>query len=319
MNLDRLDRKILLALDENARQPLSAIAKKVRLGSDLVEYRVRKLLDEGIIRHFSAQIDSSKLGLGVYKTFIRRKNNQKRNIEFINYLNKNDSTHWISEWYGQWDLIFSLTAKSAKDFQVERNKIFQIFSDEIISFDTAVSGNIMRYSKGYLLDKEGIELPYGHSEETVRVDELELKILNILSTNARISYLDLAENLSSTPAIIKYRIEKLEKLKVIAGYRLQLDYSNSSQLVFKLLISPATFNPKLADEIEMFCKLHPNITCFISQLANYSFEIEAEVSHYNEFHSLIDKFRATFDSKIKSVEHLLLRRDHFHRISRSAL
>ena len=49
------------------------------------------------------------------------------------------------------------------------------------------------------------------------------------------------------------------------------------------------------------------------------FEIEAEVSHYDEFHILIDKFRATFDSKIKSVEHLLLRKDYFHRISRSAL
>lgn len=319
MKLDRLDRKILLALDEDARQSLSSIAKKVRLGSDLVEYRVRKMVDEGIIKHFSAQIDSSKLGLGVYKTFIRRKNNQKRNLEFINYLNKNDSTHWIAEWYGQWDLIFSLTAKTAKEFQAERNKIFQIFADEIISFDTAVTGDILRYSKGYLLEKEGIELPYGHAEEIVSIDEIELKILNILSANARISNLELADRLNTTPAIIKYRIEKLEKLKVIAGYRLQLDYSNLNMLVFKLLIAPATFNPILTEEIELFCKKHPNITCFITQLANYSFEIEAEVSHYDEFHSLIDKFRATFDSKIKSVEHLLLRRDYFHRISRSIL
>ena len=52
-NLDLKDRKILYELDKNSRQSFADIAKKVRLSKEVVQYRVKRLQDEGYINYFS--------------------------------------------------------------------------------------------------------------------------------------------------------------------------------------------------------------------------------------------------------------------------
>ena len=63
--LDRIGLKILRALQENARMPLSSIGKRVGLSAPAVAERVRKLEQAGIIRGYHALIDPDILGRSV--------------------------------------------------------------------------------------------------------------------------------------------------------------------------------------------------------------------------------------------------------------
>lgn len=65
MKLDRIDRKILTELIENARMPIVALAQKVGLSKSPCQRRVRLLEEAGLIRRYTVDIDTAKAGINV--------------------------------------------------------------------------------------------------------------------------------------------------------------------------------------------------------------------------------------------------------------
>lgn len=65
MELDETDKKILIELQNDlpvVKEPFSVVAGKVGIDEDAFFSRVKKLIDEGIIRKFGLRIDSKKVG-----------------------------------------------------------------------------------------------------------------------------------------------------------------------------------------------------------------------------------------------------------------
>jgi len=63
MDLDKKDRLIIEALQQDARQSLSALGKRIGLSQPAVSERVKKLEDLGVICGYSARIDLRAIGL----------------------------------------------------------------------------------------------------------------------------------------------------------------------------------------------------------------------------------------------------------------
>lgn len=62
MQIDKLNKKILLCLQENARQSNAEIGRKVGISSPAVSERIKKMEDIGIIEGFKALISPYKMG-----------------------------------------------------------------------------------------------------------------------------------------------------------------------------------------------------------------------------------------------------------------
>lgn len=62
MGLDATDRKILRALQEDARQSFRAIGEKVGIRAPSVHARVKRMEDEGVITGYRATVDAQKVG-----------------------------------------------------------------------------------------------------------------------------------------------------------------------------------------------------------------------------------------------------------------
>jgi Lrp/AsnC family leucine-responsive transcriptional regulator len=62
MDLDKKDRLIIKALQQDARQSLSALGKRIGLSQPAVSERVKKLEDAGVICGYSARIDLRAIG-----------------------------------------------------------------------------------------------------------------------------------------------------------------------------------------------------------------------------------------------------------------
>ena len=73
-NLEIKDRKILAELEQNSRQSFSEIAKKLRTSKEVINYRVKKLVNDGIITRFFTEINLHQLGLQVYKIYFQFQN-----------------------------------------------------------------------------------------------------------------------------------------------------------------------------------------------------------------------------------------------------
>ncbi len=63
--IDEIDRKTLIALQENARTPNVEIARRVKMVPSGVFARIRKLEEHGIIRAYEARLDAKVLGFGL--------------------------------------------------------------------------------------------------------------------------------------------------------------------------------------------------------------------------------------------------------------
>ena len=55
------------------------------------------------------------------------------------------------------------------------------------------------------------------------IDEIDLKILNIIQNNGKVSNAELARQLAMAPSGVLERVKKLEKKGVIRGYEVRLD------------------------------------------------------------------------------------------------
>ncbi|TWI00512.1 transcriptional regulator, AsnC family [Flavobacterium tiangeerense] len=55
------------------------------------------------------------------------------------------------------------------------------------------------------------------------VDALDLKIIECLKENARYSFVEIGKQVELSPSAVRERIQKLEDLEVIKGYRVRLD------------------------------------------------------------------------------------------------
>jgi Lrp/AsnC family leucine-responsive transcriptional regulator len=62
MHLDKKDRLIIKALQQDARQSLSSLGKQIGLSQPAVSERVKKLEEAGVIGGYSARIDLRAIG-----------------------------------------------------------------------------------------------------------------------------------------------------------------------------------------------------------------------------------------------------------------
>ena len=65
MELDRIDRKILQALQDDGRLSNLKLAEQVALSPTAVLARVQRLTREGVIQGYTARLDAVKLGVGL--------------------------------------------------------------------------------------------------------------------------------------------------------------------------------------------------------------------------------------------------------------
>jgi Lrp/AsnC family leucine-responsive transcriptional regulator len=65
MGLDTKDRLILEALQDDARQSLAALGKRIGLSQPAMSERVRKLEDAGVIEGYGARVDLRAVGIGL--------------------------------------------------------------------------------------------------------------------------------------------------------------------------------------------------------------------------------------------------------------
>ena len=57
------------------------------------------------------------------------------------------------------------------------------------------------------------------------IDNIDLKILNILSSNAKLPYTEVAKKVFVSGGTVHVRMRKLEKMGIVRGTKLDIDYS----------------------------------------------------------------------------------------------
>src|SRR3989344_7534580 len=115
--LDKKDRLILYQLDLDSRQSFNQIAKKVKLSREVVQYRVKQLEKNGIVKGYQTLIDVSKLGYLNCRFFIKfQKDTPEEELKIIEYYKNHPKFWWVDSIDGFRDLGIACWVKDMYEF-----------------------------------------------------------------------------------------------------------------------------------------------------------------------------------------------------------
>ncbi len=307
MKIDLKDRKILYELDINARQSLSKIAKKVGLSKEVVNYRINRMLDEKLIRSFYARIDTSKLGLTLFRNFIRTQNlTPKKENEMIEYLRGNPKIGFFVRVEGNFDFNFIYWSKGVSEYF----HFWREFNGKFGKFLESKQLHILEYyanfPKGFLIGKKDLSLPFfecGLNKE-IEVDRADYNLLNILATDARKPLIEIAQDLKISDKMVSYRIKKLEKLGIIHSYGVQIDLDKIGLNYYMIHLFLKDFSKERFNELKNFAIAHPNVVYIDEALGGPDFEIELYMKTKQEYYEFLTELRYKFSDLIRDFRTL---------------
>jgi len=311
LKLDVKDRKILYELDANARQSDADIGRKTGLSKEVVNYRIKRLVGEGVIRNFCTIIDASRMGYLSCRVFLKfQHDDPAREKKLIKFFVDDSRTWWVCSIDGSKDLAVVIWARNTYDFYDFLEKVLCEFKPVIRDFSPGIYVRFFQFRRTYLAGKEEEDAKAIESctSQKAEVDETDLAILRKIAANARMPTVQIAAETGLTTAVVNYRIKKLVEKGVIQGFRSALDLQKLSYHLYKLNIDLEDFSK--ADGIISYAKSHPNVVYAYKVIGGANLELEIEARSYPEFRSIVDDFRTRFSKAVRYYDYFLFAKEH---------
>lgn len=303
LKLDLKDKKILSELEMNARIPHSELAKKVKLSKQVVKYRIEKLESKKIIQGYNALINVSGLNQVIYVIYLKLiQISSSEEEKWMLEVDSDPNVLAVGKNAGYWDVTLVIRAKNNRELdeifkgiasKKQRNIKDKLITSEIES--TYFSTNLIFKSK----DKE---ISTTNTSEENKIDEKDVKIIGFLSENCRISLLDLSEKLNMSPNGVKDRIKKLEKNKVILGYKTKINYEKLGYLHFRVFLHLSKFTEQLYNNIKSFLKSKGNAESVSRYMGYADIDFRCYSKSIEEFYQLVSEIKDNFLQNIVEVD-----------------
>lgn len=305
IGLDLKDRKILYELDLNARSSVSKIAKKVGLSKEVTNYRINRLIENHTIKGFYARIDTSMLGMTLFRTFIRMQNvSPAKEKEFIEFIKSNPSIGFFVRVEGRFDFNFIFWAKKESEYINFWNELNELFGKYIENKELNLLYYYANFPKTFLTGKKEPDLDFFECGLGIKaqIEDIDEKILGILAKEARIPLIELAQRLKVSDKMVAYRIKKLENMKIIHSYGVSLNLGKIGLHYYKLHIYFQNYSKEKFAELKNFAIAHPNIVFIDQSLGGPDFELEVYFQSKEKYYEFLQQLRFEFSDIIRDFE-----------------
>lgn len=289
MKLDKYDWKILGVLDRNSRQSDAKIGRQVRLSKQVVNHRILRLWEAGIITSFFAHVNVAKLGFAVHKVYVRyTRLSEEKDKEIWTFLTGRKEVIWTVTCSGIYDLIFGIASRTIEEFEACVSAFTDRFSEQIAHRDIAVFQRaILLHRKWLVLDNKGEEWLLGGPMEHHTLDPLDTMILQSLAKDARTPLTAMAtKGKTSSPRILQ-RIRKMEERGIIGAYRLGLD---RDALCIQYCKAFVYYDHKTTQKERMLiahCASLPETVGISQSIGPWDLELEFEIREFREYQKIM--------------------------------
>ncbi|MGV8161792.1 MAG: Lrp/AsnC family transcriptional regulator [Candidatus Nanoarchaeia archaeon] len=299
--IDLKDRKILYELDNNARISYAQIGKKTKLSTEVVHYRVKRLEEKRIITQYQTAANYTKLGLIHFKICLKYNGiSIEQEEDLYSKLKEIPQIIWIAKCQGDWDCIISCTVNTIPELDKIKDKILSISSPYLFEKSISILSNMWSFPRNYLINKKA-ETTFKIGGEQPQIDELDLKLLRILSKDARKPVVDIVRELNSTVKIITTRIKKLLKNGIINNFRLVIDYDKLGIQFYKTFLYIKNPEEKRLKQLLSKLNINPNVIHNMQVIGEWDLEPEFEFENKEEFQRTIQSLMNEFSDIIQRI------------------
>lgn len=304
--LTKFELKLLAELENNSRQTLSQVAKELSTSQQVISYRIQSLQKRDVLYGFYTIINFTLLGYTSYRTMIRFTNiTEEKHKKIVSYLRKHSNVLWLVECGGRWDLIVNFMAKNIIQYSNFLKDLKSRFPEQVQNYEVLTTVEVTYFGRDYFIKKfrETKQSPYfGRKFELIKVDKTDLKILDLISENARTNSVEIAEKIGISPNTIIARIKNMKRSGLIQGFKPLIHLENTPYSAYKAAIKFQNITEEKENQIINHLKTDVRVIGIIKLVGMWDFEIEFEVDSKQAMLDLTRKFRDKFKDVIKEFE-----------------
>lgn len=284
LKIDKIDKRIINRIFNNFREPISKTARKCKISREQAEYRINKFEKSKLINGYLAIFNLEMLGYN-YNYLIRISlntiNNKLEDIKF-----KSDIliiTKLIC--IGKWNYVLTTYSKSKENILDFISELYSIFENNLIDYEIIEPVNsyflpLKIFNNNTLINYNKYDVP------NIKIDNIDKKIIKILSKNANMKIIDIAKKINEDPNIVKYRIKRMEKSNFI-NYRIFLNIKVIKYNYAILYIKINNLNLKNKNKIVEYATQYKPITACAICIGKYNVLYQIIYKDMDEFNNII--------------------------------
>lgn len=307
IKITALDKNILTQLFKNSRLPNSTIAKSCKTSKEVVNYRIKRLIEKNIITKFTPIIDYSKLGHHTYRIQLKL---HSIPVDFEKKLLKKceELPHisWVVDLSGPWDLALLFSCKGPIEFNISLRETIGLFNKLINKKQISIVTGIYHYAPSKITKGKIKPLVTSSSTENIKLHASEKAILTELLKDGRKPILELARDLKMSATNATHHLKQLQKKKIITGFRPIINYTEFGLDHFKVMISLR--DPSQRKTCYEFIHQHLDIIYITESIGDFDVEFEAVEASFRELLSHIENIKEHVE--IQHYEVILTKKEH---------
>lgn len=144
--IDNMDVEILRAISSNATIALVELSKKLEISAVAISYRLKKLIENGVILGYKIDIDANKIGYQKVKVYVNLRDFGNRN-QIIHFIKYNHNLINIDTNTGESDIEFDFVIEEVDWIREIMGDLIDRFPNSIKNYD--IISNIRLYKYVY--------------------------------------------------------------------------------------------------------------------------------------------------------------------------
>jgi DNA-binding Lrp family transcriptional regulator len=161
--------------------------------------------------------------------------------------------------------------------------------------------NVYYFKYKYLIGREdGTFKLTGGELEYPKLDDLDLKLLSLLSNEGRMPLVEIAGRLNTNSKLIKTRMKRLEKLGIITCYNVKINHNLLGYAQRKVMLNLNDISSETVKKLISFITFHKSTIYITMAIGQYDIEFEMMESGHQDFHNLLKDLKNNFPGLIKN-------------------
>lgn len=144
--IGKKDLDILKIIGDDALLPLHEIAGKVNLSADAVNYRIKNMINSGIIIKFIPVINYTSLDYNLHTLLLNISGlDEKKEKILKDFISQDKNTLWAVKTIGRFNVLIYLLVKNIEELQETVMKLRSLFPKKINHYETLIAYEEYKY------------------------------------------------------------------------------------------------------------------------------------------------------------------------------
>jgi DNA-binding Lrp family transcriptional regulator len=296
-------RRILAEVTWNARTPVEAVARTLRVKAHTVRHALRQLHNAF---EFTPVCWTHPYLLGEipFRTFFRITGGSPQRVrEFEKFIGSIPQVSWFVSLIGSYQYSVTIRAKGHLDFLEIADRIDARFGDIITDKSVSSIVQLSCFEPRFVESGSGPRKSFDYvaTSDRLELSALDHGILTFLRDKPLASMQEIGRGVNASATTVDYRFNRLITLGAIMGFAYSYDWSHIGDSEFLVSLSTKGLGSRCYDKIFTFCAQHANVMWLGRFIGHWDVELALSVHQASELEAFVQELHSTFRDEVAEI------------------